>query len=72
MSNIKQKWESFLELVKECDSITIVIDVPCENEELSFAKDFYMRAFYAAVKRKNHNCYIYNTERLNKEPCKCQ
>ncbi len=40
MSNTKQKWESFLEFVKECDSITIVTDVPCENEIAYTKKGF--------------------------------
>ena len=58
-ANTEFKWAIIREKAKHCKSITLVNDLPFQNEELDFIKQFYISVFYSALKKENPNCYVY-------------
>lgn len=58
-TNNVSKWKEIREKIRECDSITIINNLYIDNEELLFISDFYMKTFYAALKKENPKCYAY-------------
>ena len=53
------KWSAIRRKVAECESITILNDIPIVNGEIAFIADFYLKVFYSALKKENSNCYVY-------------
>ena len=57
-ANSETQWAVIREKAADCDSITILDDIAFDNEEIAFIVDFYLRVFYSALKKENHNCYV--------------
>ena len=60
-ANTEAKWAIIKEKSRQCKSITLVNDIPFQNEELDFIKHFYISVFYSALKKENPDCYVYNS-----------
>ena len=58
-ANSKSEWEIIRKKARSCESVTILNDLPYMNTELSFIVEFYIKAFYSALKKENSNCYVY-------------
>ena len=65
-ANTEAKWGDIKEKARHFKSITLVNDIPFQNEELAFIKQFYISVFYSALKKENPTCYVYDTTKENK------